>query len=78
MNSLDQPNHAEVAKRLVASLPPGVFGRAAVAAATHRDFTLLERMLPGVAFSIFKTGPDLWELSGKCRDGSTVVWQLGE
>lgn len=77
MNSFDQPTHAEVAKKLVASLPPGVFGHAAAAAAQHNDFTLLERMLPGVAFSVLATGSDLWELTGACADGSIIAWQLG-
>lgn len=70
-------NHAEIAKTLVAALPAGVFGRAAMAAAMYQDFRLLERMLPGVRFTILKTGPDLWELAGVCNDGSTVIWQLG-
>lgn len=70
--------HAEIAKELVAKLPPGVFGRAAVAAAQQSDFTLLEQMLPGVRFDINQTGRDLWELAGVCADGSTVIWQLGE
>lgn len=77
MNSFDQPTHAEVAKKLVASLPPGVFGRAAVAAAQRNDFTLLTKMLPGVQFSILATGSDLWELTGACADGSVIAWQLG-
>jgi hypothetical protein len=69
--------HADIACRLAATLPPGVFGRGARDAITHQDFVMLERLFPGVCFTTRKTGPDEWELAGVCEDGSTALWQVG-
>lgn len=69
--------HADIASQLVATLPAGVFGRAAVAAVQHNDFALLRQMLPGVEFSVEPLERDRWELRGRCADGSFVVWMVG-
>ena len=71
------PTHAQIARDLVIKAAPGVFARGALAAVTHHDTTDLERMLPGVRFSSRPTGPDRWELTGVCVDGSTVTWDVG-
>ena len=70
--------HADIANQLVANLPPGVFGRAALAAVQYADFTLLEQMLPGILFGVVPLERDRWELRGRCADGSFVVWMVGE
>lgn len=75
--SILERTHAEVAKDLVAKLPPGVFAHAARDAILHLDFTLLNRMLPKVDFSATATGPDEWQLAGTCGDGSVVIWRVG-
>jgi hypothetical protein len=61
---------------MMATLPPGVFGRAARDAILYADYTLLERMLPGVEFSVRPLETDRWELAGKCADGSFVIWTV--
>lgn len=71
-------SHATTAKNLMASLPPGMFARAALPAVMREDYSLLERMLPGVRFSSVAVGPDVWELNGLCADGSVIMWQVGE
>jgi hypothetical protein len=70
-------SHANLAKSLVASLPPGVFARAALPAVMREDYSLLEQMLPGVHFTSVAVAQDMWELNGLCADGSVVVWQVG-
>lgn len=70
-------SHADVAWRLVAALPPGVFARAARDGVMHRDFVALEQMLPGVRFEVLKPAADRWELTGVCADGSVVTWGVG-
>jgi hypothetical protein len=69
--------HADVAKKLVANLQPGVFAHAARNAVIHQDFTWLQVMLPGVRFRASQSGPDAWQLAGQCVDGSTVLWAVG-
>lgn len=69
--------HADVANRLVAKLPPGVFAHAARDAVIHEDFILLNRMLPEVDFTAARVAPDEWQLFGQCADGSTVAWRVG-
>lgn len=69
--------HAQIARNLLAGRDPSVFARAAERVVTHQDYSLLERMLPGVVFASRKVGQDEWELVGTCADGSTVVWRLG-
>jgi len=69
--------HADIAKRLIDKLPPGVFAHAARDGVLHQDFVKLERMLPGVRFATLASGPGEWELAGTCEDGSTIVWQVG-
>lgn len=69
--------HADVAQRLVAKMPPGVFAHAARDGVVHHDFILLERMLPGVRFSACRVESDEWQLAGACEDGSTVIWRVG-
>lgn len=71
------PTHAQIATNLVAKLPPGVFGRGALAAIQHQDFTTLETMLPGVRFATTKVGADEWQLAGACEDGTTAIWRVG-
>jgi hypothetical protein len=70
-------SHGEVASRLVARLPAGVFAHAARDGVLHRDFTALEQMLPGVRFEVLKPAADRWELTGVCADGSVVTWGVG-
>lgn len=72
------PTHADIARNLVAKLPPGVFAHAARDAVIHQDFVTLERMLPGVGFATDKVGSDEWQLVGACTDGSTVIWRVGD
>ena len=70
--------HADTAKRLVDKLPPGVFAHAARDAVLHQDFMLLRSMLPGMEFVTKPVGPDEWQLAGVARDGSTVIWRVGD
>jgi hypothetical protein len=70
--------HADIASRLVANLPPGVFGRVALDAVMYEDFGSLKHMLPGVEFSVAPLEHDCWELRGRCADGSLVVWMVGD
>lgn len=69
--------HADIACQLVSELPPGVFAHAALDAVAHADFVMLERMLPGVRFSVHPLGVDRWRLTGVCADGSMAVWTVG-
>lgn len=71
------PTHANIAKKLVDKLPPGVFAHAAREATQHEDFTTLNRMLPEVEFTVLRTAPDEWQLYGSCGDGSVVGWLIG-
>lgn len=70
-------SHANLAKSLVDTLPPGVFARAALPAVMREDYSLLEHMLPGVRFSSVAIEQDRWELNGLCADGSVVMWHIG-
>lgn len=69
--------HAEIATKLVAKLPPGVFAHAARDGVIHSDFVTLERMLPGIRFAAMRVASDEWQLTGACEDGSSVVWRVG-
>jgi hypothetical protein len=70
--------HAQIARQLVAAkLPPKVFAAAVRDGVINRDFSTLQRMLPGVRFDTRKVGQDEWELVGVCEDGSTVIWRAG-
>lgn len=69
--------NAEIASRLVAKLPPGVFAHAARDAVVHEDFTMLNRMFPELDFTAARVGPDEWQLFGQCGDGSTAAWRVG-
>jgi hypothetical protein len=70
-------SHAEIARQLTAKLPTGVFAHGARDAVIYGDFTMLERMFPGMRFACRKDGVDQWELVGICEDGSVVVWRVG-
>lgn len=69
--------HAQIARNLLAKQPVGVFAHAAQPAVLRGDYSLLERMFPGVKFASRKTGVDRWELVGTCTDGSVIVWGVG-
>ena len=69
--------HAQIAVRIAAKAPPGVFAHAARDAVAHNDFTTLQAMFPGVVFATQKVGTDLWELSGACEDGTVAYWGVG-
>lgn len=71
------PTHAEIATKLVATLPPGAFAHAARDGVLHSDFVTLESMLPGVRFAANKVAPDEWQLLGICEDGTTAIWRVG-
>lgn len=70
-------SHGQIASRLVARLPAGVFAHGARDAVMHRDFTALELMLPGVRFEVLKPAADHWDLTGVCADGSIITWGVG-
>jgi hypothetical protein len=69
--------HADTARNHVATAP-NIFAYAAREAVIHHDNTKLERMFPGVTFAHRPVGPEQWELVGTCRDGSVVIWTIGE
>lgn len=69
--------HAQIARNIVARAPGSTFAYAARDAVVNRDFTTLERMLPGMIFACRPTGSDRWELVGTAKDGSTCVWGVG-
>lgn len=68
--------HGQIA-RLTVEKQPQVFARACRDVVVANDFTMLNRMLPGVAFAVRKVDQEMWELTGVCEDGSTVNWHLG-
>jgi hypothetical protein len=70
-------SHSEIACRLIAELPPGVFAHAARDGVIHQDFVMLERLLPGVRFAVDKVAVDEWQLTGACEDGSIITWLVG-
>jgi hypothetical protein len=70
-------SHSEIACRLIAELPPGVFAHAARDGVIHHDFIMLERLLPGVRFAVDKVDVDEWQLVGACEDGSVITWLVG-
>lgn len=71
-------SQGQIARRVVAASAPYAFSRACAAAVgPTADFTILERMLPGVKFATTKVSPTEWELTGVCEDGSQVVWRVG-
>lgn len=69
--------HAQIARSLLATMPPNVFAYAAREGVINGDYTRLEQMLPGMKFASRKTGTDLWELVGTAADGSVCVWGVG-
>lgn len=70
--------HAQIARALTVGMDQRALAYAMRDAVIDADFSTLERMLPGVAFTATKTGPDQWALVGKCADGSEIVWGVGE
>jgi hypothetical protein len=70
--------HAQTARRLTVYMPAGVFAHAARDAVVDRDYSMLERMFPGMTFDAVAIGPDRWALNGTGRDGSIVTWEVGE
>lgn len=69
--------HADIATKLVAKLPPGVFAHAARDAVIHSDFVRLNQMLPEVIFTAVRVALDEWQLFATCGDGSVAVWRVG-
>lgn len=73
--------HADVATKLVEGLDPRVWGKACADAVLYADFDMLERMLPGIDFTVEM--PQLMSdinrrmVVGTCTDGSKAVWLVG-
>jgi hypothetical protein len=71
------PTHAQIARLMTVDMPAGVFAHAARDAVIARDYTMLEKMFPGMSFAAVQIGPDRWALNGTGKDGSLVTWEVG-
>ncbi len=69
--------NADIATELVEKLPVTIWAKACRDAVLYHDFTLLQRALPSVEFSVEIAGINQRTVVGKCADGSMAVWGVG-